>query len=204
MSIEASTHYRERVEEWDRTYRYSHHFVPWEAWQPSPDLIRLVERGEIKKGQRALDLGCGLGTQSLYLTSQGVEVVGLDISPAALGYAVKRTSGGGGAPRFLVGDALSLPFADESFDLVYDRGCFHHQELGGRFTYMREVARVLRVGGGYQLIAFQHRISSQGIYELFGSHFIVLSIESAQFRERLSGILRYFYCAFMRKRAIRD
>ncbi|WP_369200397.1 class I SAM-dependent methyltransferase [Streptomyces sp. PU-14G] len=57
--------------------------------------------------RRVLDLGCGTGTFALLLAARGIEVTGVD--PAAASLAVARAKAGGGAVRWLCGDASASP-----------------------------------------------------------------------------------------------
>jgi len=86
---------------------------------------------------RVLDVGCGEGRPSLYLSHRLPEVVGLDISPANI--ALARTTAehlGLVGVTFEVGDIEDLPFPDASFD----GACFG----GNVFTYQCDVPRMLR------------------------------------------------------------
>jgi len=60
-----------------------------------------------------LEVGCGTGHFTRWLAEQGFRVVGLDISPAMLAEAAKWNG-----VRYVLGEALALPFADRSFDIV--------------------------------------------------------------------------------------
>jgi ubiquinone/menaquinone biosynthesis C-methylase UbiE len=75
----------------------------------------------IAKDKEVLDIGCGKGTTACYLAEKyGCRVVGLDCSERMVEYsrAKAREKGLEERVRFEVGDALKLPFADESFDIV--------------------------------------------------------------------------------------
>lgn len=61
----------------------------------------------------ALDVGCGTGHFTRWLAEQGLRATGLDRSTVMLAEASKRNR-----LRYLRGDALALPFADKSFDIV--------------------------------------------------------------------------------------
>ncbi len=89
-----------------------------------------------------LDLGCGLGFQSLEMRRRGYHVVGIDLAHGLL-----RKASQSGAP-VVNGDALSLPFASESLDFVYTIGVLHHLPAGAALRdTLLEVARVLKPGG---------------------------------------------------------
>jgi ubiquinone/menaquinone biosynthesis C-methylase UbiE len=93
-------------------------------------------------GLRVLDVGCGTGRITDVLARSGANVVGLDLDPAMLTVAARRTS----AP-FILGDAASLPFSDGSFDLtVAVTLCEFVADVGAVFA---ELARVTRPGGRF-------------------------------------------------------
>jgi ubiquinone/menaquinone biosynthesis C-methylase UbiE len=96
-----------------------------------------------------LEVGCGPGHLSILLAcDHGMDVTAIDLDPAMIerGHANADRAGHGDArqPSFLVGDVASLPFADESFDLVVSTLSMHHwaEPPAG----LREIARVLRPG----------------------------------------------------------
>ena len=66
-----------------------------------------------------LELGCGAAKESSYLSLQGRETVGLDISNHALRVATKVTSIYGANVQLVQGDVKALPFKDETFDFIF-------------------------------------------------------------------------------------
>lgn len=101
-------------------------------------------------GGRVLDVGCGPGHLSMRLAGEhGLEVTGLDLDPEmierARANAEQLGADRGGRPLFLVGDVASLPFPDDSFDLVVSTMSMHHWDDPA--AGLTEIARVLRPGG---------------------------------------------------------
>ncbi len=94
---------------------------------------------------RVLDVGCGAGFLSNHLARQGFEVTGLDSSQASLDVAERYDTTG--EARYLLGDALHLPFADASFDVVCAMDFLEHVEDPA--AVVAEVARVLKPGGTF-------------------------------------------------------
>lgn len=96
---------------------------------------------------RVLDVGAGGGLFSASLAASGFEVVGVDASRPSLGVAYRHTvrPGDGGAPSYVAGNAMLLPFADGSFDAAVCSEVLEHVAAPG--ILVREVARVLRPGG---------------------------------------------------------
>lgn len=69
-------------------------------------------------GQRLLDVGCGDGRLALTLTRRGARVTGVDTSPAMLAAARARLEAAALPATLKQADVMSLPFADDSFDIV--------------------------------------------------------------------------------------
>lgn len=104
--------------------RYQKGDIPWDTGRPSPELQRVLKDHNIRPC-RALDLGCGTGTNSIWLAQQGFEVTGLDIAPLALQRAEERAQAVVVKVRFLEADVLAPPDMGEPFAFFFDRGCYH-------------------------------------------------------------------------------
>jgi trans-aconitate 2-methyltransferase len=99
---------------WDPAlYATRHAFV----WQHGADLIDLLAP---RAGERVLDLGCGTGQLTTQLAERGVDVVGIDRSPAMIEQARRNFPG----VRFDVADATSFT-ADAPFDAVFSNATLH-------------------------------------------------------------------------------
>lgn len=104
----------------------------------------------LKPGDRALDVCCGTGMLSLELAravTPGGRVVGLDFSPAMLQVARRRlaTSPCGAAVELVEGNAMSLPFDDDTFDCATI--AFGLRNLPDIKGGLAEMQRVVRPGG---------------------------------------------------------
>ena len=96
-------------------------------------------------GKRLADVGCGSGSLSHVLARKGAEVIGLDISEAALRQAKTGASDDGAAFAAALGQALPLP--DRSLDIVIYFNALHHVPVADMELALSEVSRVLRPGG---------------------------------------------------------
>src|SRR5262249_26769783 len=66
--------------------------LPWDTGMPDPMLVEMIESCAIAPG-RALEVGCGTGTNAIYLAQHGFEVTGVDISPLAVENARAKSHG---------------------------------------------------------------------------------------------------------------
>ena len=95
----------------------------------------------------ALELGVGPGGIAGPMSRRGMQVVGIDLSPEALQRAKEHCRGDQVA--LLRGSGFALPFADQSFSLVYTSQVLHLFDNDGRLRLMREARRVLRPGARF-------------------------------------------------------
>lgn len=106
-------------------------------------------------GRDVLEVGVGLGTDFVQFARAGANVVGIDLTEAAVTLVQKRVDLEGLGADVRTGDAESLPFGDESFDLVYSWGVLHHTPNTERA--IAEVRRVLRAGGEARIMLYSRR-----------------------------------------------
>jgi SAM-dependent methyltransferase len=95
-----------------------------------------------------LDLGCGTGSLSLLASEQGHRVTGVDLSPAMVALARRKTAGRDAV--FLVGDAAAPPVGEQRFDAVLVRHVLWALPDPGRA--LRHWAGLLRPGGRFVLV----------------------------------------------------
>jgi SAM-dependent methyltransferase len=126
--------------------RYVQNDVPWDTNQPSSELVRVLHEYKIKPG-RALDTGCGTGTNVVHLASQGFDATGVDLAPAAIEAARNRAAAAGVVCRFHTADVLNLPDLGPPFDFLFDRGCYHAVRRIDESGVIRALERQLSESG---------------------------------------------------------
>jgi SAM-dependent methyltransferase len=194
---------------WRETYRRSpYDQLPW--FEPGPSLmVRLaVQDRFLPKGSEILDVGCGAGSNVLFLARQGFRAHGIDLSPGAVEAARARAARARLQVDLQEGDALALSFADETLDGIVDHGCFHTLPPPRRDDYAREVHRVLRPGGSFVLgwvarehpgpMGPPHRPSVLEVADTFESRFLFTRVEFQPGRPS-GGPASYF--GFLRRRS---
>ena len=130
--------------------------------------VRALE-SSLVEGSRVLDVACGTGDLSLVLDDAGAaRVVGLDFCRPMLEIARRKAVEGSRAIPFVEGDALRLPFADETFDAVTI--AFGLRNLAGVADGLRELRRVLKDGGRLAVLEFSSPVLP-GFRALFRFYF---------------------------------
>ncbi len=157
---------------------------PWDTNITPPELVDLIETQKLPAG-RALDLGCGTGTNTIYLAKHGWEAVGVDFVGKAIGTAKRKAQAAGVAIQHFQADVTNLDFLDPPFNLVLDIGCFHNLSAGQRALYISGVERLLRPGGIFLCYAFKPEAGLGGIsvdemQQLFSRQFKCEKVEHGQ------------------------
>lgn len=129
-------------------------YAPW---------MRRVMEFESFSGARLLEVGCGMGSDLLQFARGGALCVGLDLTPRSVEisrhcFALNSMPG-----QFLVSDGERLPFAAETFDVVYSNGVLHHTP--DTAAAIKEIHRVLR-NGGITKVMLYHRNSLNYWFEI--------------------------------------
>ncbi|MEQ4723334.1 class I SAM-dependent methyltransferase [Nonomuraea sp. B19D2] len=135
-----------RRRSYDFMYRVG---APWETSEPRPELAQLLAGGEISGPGRALDLGCGDGTQTVFLARHGFETTGVDFSPAALAKA-RSAARAAGVEVDLVRADFTAPQVDGvagPYDLIVDYGSLDDVAPAKRAAVAAHVAEWTRPGG---------------------------------------------------------
>jgi SAM-dependent methyltransferase len=154
-------------------------------------LQRVVSRNAIQPC-RALELGCGTGTNCVWLAQQGFEVTGVDVAPLAVEQAEKQARAAGVKAHFVVADVLHLPDLEGPFAFFFDRGCYHAVRRNAPQLYGPGVARQLAPGGRGLILAGNARephdpgppvVTEEQIRDELGLAFQILNLDEFRFDE---------------------
>jgi SAM-dependent methyltransferase len=144
------------VMDWDGAYREEGVFAgppPWNIGEPQPELAALHRAGEFHSD--VLDAGCGHAELSLALAADGLTVVGVDLSPTAIGAATEAAQARGLTnASFVLADITSFTGYDGRFNTVIDSTLFHSLPVEARDAYLRSVHRAAAPGASYFILVF--------------------------------------------------
>jgi ubiquinone/menaquinone biosynthesis C-methylase UbiE len=106
------------------------------------------------RGQRVLEIGVGMGADYEQWLKAGALASGVDLSSVSLERTRRRCELAGFIPDLHLADAENLPFAANSFDVVYSYGVMHHSTDTAKC--MREACRVLKPGCEARIMLYHH------------------------------------------------
>jgi SAM-dependent methyltransferase len=162
-------------------------FTPWDQDHVPAELAALVEGPAALPPGRALDVGCGTGTQAVYLAKHGWTVTGVDAVDRALAQARQRAQKEETEVNWLQGDVASLSTLGlgDGFSLIFDRGCFHDLPAAAREGYVQGLGALAAPGATLLLMAFVRRggigpggASEEEIRRRFGPAWEIVSVQS--------------------------
>lgn len=150
---------------WEKKYQTGP--TPWDTGITPPEVEAFWNTATAPTAGLALDLGCGTGTNALYLAQRGLYVIGMDLAAQALVKARQRLQE---QPSqllrnrvlFLQADVSRLPLDGAGACYVLDIGCFHGIPVAARYDYANSVVANLASGGCYHLYAFDRLPEDEG------------------------------------------
>jgi len=124
--------------------------LPWDTGITPPEVYDFIER--VRPG-KALDLGCGTGTNVITLAEHGWNAEGIDYVARAVRAARRKAHKKGLSDKvqFMVGDVLSRDLFRGEYDLILDIGCFHSISTKNIERYLENVHSHLALGGSLLL-----------------------------------------------------
>jgi SAM-dependent methyltransferase len=131
-------------------------FTPWDTGEVPTALNALIEGPGALPTGRALDIGCGTGTQAVYMAGKGWEVTAVDAVPRPLSQARARAAAAGVSVDWILADATRLHRFGlaPGFTLIFDRGCFHGLDDSQRGAYGAAVDGLAAPGATLLMMAF--------------------------------------------------
>jgi ubiquinone/menaquinone biosynthesis C-methylase UbiE len=165
---------------WNNSYVSGEYKNHWHYSNPSQEVATLLASGIVRKGS-ALDIGCGAGVETMFLAENGFRAAGIDVSDKAIELAKSSAKRRGLRIDFRTGTALNLPYPDNEFVFLNDRGCLHNLDLDEWTGYASEVARVAKPSACFLLRGASNKeshgqftcLSEKRLEKYFSDHFAI-------------------------------
>lgn len=132
--------------------RYATKDTPWDGDEPSMELRRVLDERHIEPCD-VLEIGCGTGTNAVFLASRGFKVTAVDISSLAIEQARRRAAEAGVPVDFQVVDLLAPTGLNRTYPLVFDRGVYHGLRRESLGKFLETLGRASAPGGLYLVLA---------------------------------------------------
>jgi SAM-dependent methyltransferase len=126
--------------EWEKANQ-----TPW--LKPSEDSYYQANKWSESGFKNILDLGAGLGRHSIFFAKQGFNVSAIDISDYAINNLIQWAERENLDIDVKIGDMISLPYCDSSFDCIFANHVISHTDTAGAKKVISEIVRVLKPGG---------------------------------------------------------
>ena len=135
--------------------RYKHHY----------HLPQLFEQMNDDCGRKLLEIGCGIGIDTVSLARKGFEITAIDLTECAIKIARDRALRLSLSIDYRVGNTEEIDFSDNTFDVVYSFGVIHHTP--DMHQAVREIHRVLKPGGEAHIMIYSKYSLVNAIHKLF-------------------------------------
>ncbi len=138
---------------WDQRYQKGKDALPWDTGEPAQELIEFYEQID-SPPPYVLEIGCGSGTNAIWMAGNKSSVVATDISPAAIAMAKEKCKSRDLQVEFLVSDIMeATPVPAGSVNFVFDRGVYHVMAKEHRRMFIDRVAEALSDAGYWLCLA---------------------------------------------------
>lgn len=154
--------------DWESFYAEGKRTPPFLNNVPDENLVGYVEQGRLKSGN-AVDLGCGIGRNAIYLAKAGFRVDAIDLSRTAISRGRLSAEESRVHVNFIVGSVFDVPLGENHYDVAYDAGLFHHLPPHRRPHYLDLVRQALEPDGFFGMTCFDttggQPVEDREIYE---------------------------------------
>ena len=122
---------------------------PWDSGITPPELFEFIHS---HPAGRAIDIGCGTGTNVITLAKLGWQVTGFDFAARAIQIAKRKAKKAKVQVGLFTDDATRMKNVTGQFDLALDLGCFH--SLNNKADYLTQLKRILAPNGFWLMYGF--------------------------------------------------
>ncbi|MBP5177090.1 MAG: class I SAM-dependent methyltransferase [Clostridia bacterium] len=144
---------------------------------PSKELYYLAEIWKQKGYKKFLDMGCGMGRNSVFMAKNGFDVYAFDLSDESVKRTEENAKKSGVSVNVCVADMLCMPYADGSFDCLFAMYVISHTDTAGFIKVVGEMERVLKPGGEayFTVLDIEAPVLKNGDNEVIDAHTVVFN-----------------------------
>ncbi len=191
--------------------RYITNHADWDSGREDSNLTEIVNKIPIKPC-KVLEVGCGTGSNAIWLARKKFIVTGVDITDLAIQRAKEKTSKVGVSCKFLAADFMKDKIKGAPFEFIFDRGCFHsfnsHKERSkfaeNTFSYLKNNGVWLTLVGSKDAPMRNPGPPQRGAKDIISAvepYFEIISLYSSQFDSNMKNPPKAWVC-LMKKRHI--
>ena len=155
---------------------------PWDSGITPPELFEFIQS---HPAGRAIDIGCGTGTNVVTLAKTGWQVTGFDFAQRAIQIAKRKAKKANVQASLFTDDATRMKNVTGQFDLALDLGCFH--SLENKADYLTQLDRILAPNGFWLMYGFLKPNSQPSAPGLVDSDLDMISAQALTLLTRRNG-----------------
>jgi len=155
---------------------------PWDSGITPPELFEFIQS---HPAGRAIDIGCGTGTNVITLAKTGWQVTGFDFAARAIQIAKRKAKKAHVQVSLFTDDATRMKNVTGQFDLALDLGCFH--SLENKADYLAQLDRILAPNGFWLMYGFLAPASNPTTLGIADSDLSLISAQALTLLSRRNG-----------------
>jgi ubiquinone/menaquinone biosynthesis C-methylase UbiE len=155
---------------------------PWDSGVTPPELFEFIQS---HPAGRAIDIGCGTGTNVITLAKTGWQVTGFDFAARAIQIAKSKAKKAHIQASLFTDDATNMKKVTGQFDLALDLGCFH--SLENKVDYLTQLDRILASNGFWLMYGFYAPIANLSSPQIADSDLDMISARAFTLLSRRDG-----------------
>ncbi len=157
---------------------YKYFKAPWESG-PREELVKLIKSKRITPC-RAIDLGCGTGSNAIFLAEHGFDVTGVDFSSTAIEKARTKAKTVGVTVNFIVDNFTILQHVTGPFDFLLDCGAFDDLNPKDRKKYIQNILPLTQKNSQFLLWCFEWKLRWWERFFLWLFPFVSIAFEPGE------------------------
>lgn len=196
-----------RKPDWNERYRLGN--LPWDTGRHDLNLSEIVKKKPIEPC-KALEVGCGTGTNAIWLSRQGFSVTAIDIVEIAIEKAIEKASKAEVRCNFFTADFMKQKIKGAPFGFIFDRGCLHSFDSArDRKKYARIAHSYLKKGGLWLTLVGSAddppreigppQRSARDIIIAVETYFEILSLYTSHFDSNMEGPPKAWVCLMYKR-----